>query len=52
MSEFLNEDLKNKNDIEIKGFDFEIIVEKWLLSSMNNNEIDVWNKKVKIVDIV
>lgn len=52
MSEFLNEDLKNKNNIEIKCFDIEIIVEKWFLVNMYNNEINVLNKKVKILDIV
>lgn len=51
VSEPSNEDSKNKNDIEIKGPDFEIIAEKRPSSSMNNNEIDVRNKKAKTADI-
>lgn len=51
VSEPSNEDLKNKNNIEIKCPDIEIIAEKRPSANMHNNEINVPNKKAKTSDI-
>lgn len=41
-----------ENKVVLKCFDKSIIVKKWFLIIMNDNEINVLNKKVKIVEIV